>query len=94
MDDEVQVLGKAEILASFPFNNKLVAGCKVSEGKISRGEKLLLMRKDEEIGKIRAQSLKKQKQKVRVVKEGEEFGIIFTPQLDFQVGDVILSVRK
>lgn len=94
MDDEVQVLGKAEILASFPFNNKLVAGCKVSEGNISRGDKLLLMRKDEEIGKIRAQSLKKQKQKVRVVKEGEEFGIIFTPQLDFQVGDVILSVRK
>ncbi len=92
--DEVKVLGKAEILASFPYNNKLVAGCKVVKGKISRGDKLVLMRQDEEAGKARAQSLKKEKKKVGEAKEGEEFGIIFAPQLDFKIGDVILSVIK
>ncbi len=93
-EDDVTILGKAEIIASFPYNNRLVAGCKVLKGKISRSEKLVLMRQDEELGKIRVRSMKKQKQKVQEAKEGEEFGIIFTPQLDFEIGDVILSVRK
>ena len=38
--------------------------------------------------------MKKDKNNIDKAETGEEFGIIFTPQLDFKVGDVILSVTK
>jgi translation initiation factor IF-2 len=88
----VEVLGKAEILATFPYNDKKVAGCKVISGKISKGDSLELLRGEKEIGKGKAVSLKKQKQDVASVGQSEEFGVMISPQLDFQVGDVLLSV--
>lgn len=91
---QVEILGKAEIIASFPFNNKKVAGCKVLQGRINKTDSLILTRGEKQVGIIKAVSMKKQKQEVNEVKAGEEFGIVFEPQLDFAIGDVILSVRK
>ncbi len=91
---DVEILGKAEVIASFPFNNKKIAGCRVVNGKISKGDNLLLMRGEKEIGKIKALSLKKLKQEISEAKAGEEFGLLFEPQLDFQIGDVVVSVAK
>lgn len=91
---KVEILGKAEILASFPFNNKKVAGCKVINGRISKGDVLILQRSDKEIGKTKASSLRKQKVEVASVGQSEEFGVIMEPQLDFSIGDVLLSVSK
>jgi translation initiation factor IF-2 len=88
-----EILGKALISTSFPFNNKKIAGCKVTEGKITKGDKLTLMRGDKEIGKVKAVSLKKQKSDVTQVGQGEEFGVLIEPQLDFQTGDVLVSSR-
>lgn len=90
---QVEVLGKAQILASFPYNEKRVAGCKVLEGKIAKGDKLILVRADKEIGQGKAISLKRQKNEVTQVSQGEEFGVILEPQLDFQIGDVLVSAR-
>ena len=90
----IEVKGKADVLASFPFNNKKVAGCKVINGKITKGDSLILMRGEKEIGKARAQSLRKQKLEVGQVGQSEEFGVIMEPQLAFSVGDVIVSVSK
>lgn len=86
-------LGRAEIVASFPFDNKKVAGSKVVSGKITKNDKLILMRGDKEIGKVKVISLKKNKIDVPEVRQGEEFGIIFVPQLDFTIGDVIISLQ-
>lgn len=91
---KVEVLGHAEILAIFPFNNKKVAGCKELDGRISKGDTLVLMRDNKEIGKARAVSLKKQKLEVASVGQSEEFGVITEPQLDFAIGDMIVSVRN
>lgn len=90
----VQVLGKAQILASFPFNNKRVAGSKVIEGRINKTDNLVLMRGEKEIGKAKIASLKKAKQEIMEAKAGEEFGAILDPHLDFEVGDVLVSVAK
>lgn len=90
----VEIIGKAEILASFPFNNKKVAGCKVVSGRITRGDNLILMRGEKEMGKAKAVTLKKQKVEVQSVGQSEEFGVIMEPQLDFAVGDMIVSVAK
>ncbi len=90
----VQILGKAQILASFPFNNKRVAGSKVFEGRINKGDVLILTRADKEIGKAKIASLRKGKQEIVEVKAGEEFGAILDPHLDFEVNDVLVSVAK
>jgi translation initiation factor IF-2 len=91
---KVEVVGRAEILASFPFNDKKIAGCKVLEGRISKGDALVLQRGTKEIGKAKAVSLKKQKLEVTSVGQSEEFGVLLDPQLDFAPGDVLLSVHN
>jgi len=82
--------GRAEIIDSFPFNNKKVAGARMIMGRIIKGEKLLLLSGEKEIGIVRATSLRKGKDELGQVTEGE-FGIIFEPQLDFTRGDVLIS---
>ncbi len=89
-----EILGKAEIIASFPFDNKKVAGCRVTNGRIVKTANLYLERAGKEVGRIKIISLKKAKQEVMEVKPGEEFGLLFEPQLDFVIGDVIVSVAK
>ncbi len=91
---EVKILGKAEVIATFPYDDKLVAGCKVIEGRIAKSDNFVLMRGDSELGEARVASMRKEKQDIDKAEKGEEFGVIFKPQLDFRVGDVILSVIK
>ena len=93
-EGETEVFGRAEIIAKFPFNNKKIAGCKVVSGKIKKNDNLIIMRGEEELGKVRAASIKKQKLEVKEVGTGEEFGVLFEPQLDFEVGDVVVSVAN
>lgn len=88
-----KVLGKAQIIAQFPHDKVKIAGCRVTEGRIVRSDKLRIIRNFETLGNIRLVSLKKQKQEVDKVVGGEEFGILFEPQFDFQVGDVVESYQ-
>lgn len=90
----VEIVGRAQVLATFPFNDKTVAGCKVLDGRISKGDSLVLTRAGKDIGRAKAISLKKQKLEVASVGQSEEFGVITEPQLDFAVGDVIVSERN
>ncbi len=88
------ILGKAKIIDSFPFNNKTVAGCKVVSGKISMKDTVTLMRDETELGQARVVSLRKEKKMIQEAKEGEEFGVILGPQLDFEKGDMLVSVKQ
>jgi translation initiation factor IF-2 len=88
---KVEEFGRAEIVAVFPFNDKKVAGCKVLSGRISKGDRLILMRGEKEVGKTKAVSIRKQKVEVASVGQSEEFGVIMEPQLDFIKADVIVS---
>ncbi len=89
-----KILGRAEILAQFPHDAKRkIAGCKVTEGRITKGDRLRLVRKDEILGSVRVLELKKQRQDAERVNSGEECGLLFEPQFDFQVGDMIESVQ-
>ncbi len=89
-----EIVGRAEILAVFPFNEKRVAGSKIMMGRIEKIGDIRLMRGDKELGKIKVLSIKKQKQEVPGASQGEECGIFFAPQLDFQIGDVIVAVKE
>lgn len=90
---EKEVLGKAEVLASFPYDDKKVAGCKVVSGRIIKTKGLILMRDEKELGEAKIVSMKKQKQAINEAKEGEEFGVVLKPQLDFKIGDMLVSVQ-
>lgn len=93
-EKELKTEGEAEVVDIFPFNKKKVAGCKVKKGRIIKANPLLVMRNGEKIKKVKIISMKKQKQDIEEAKEGEECGIIFVPQLDFKVGDVLVSLSK
>lgn len=91
---EIEFKGKAGVLKIFPLDDKKVAGCKVSEGVISLSDKLLIVRGENKIGEVRVISMKRGKQEITSAKQGEECGIVFSPQVEFEVGDVLLSVGK
>ena len=88
-----EIVGKAEILASFPFDKNKVAGSKIMTGRIEKTGDIRIMRGEKELGKVKILSIKKQKQEVPGVSQGEECGILFVPQLDFQIGDAIVAVK-
>ncbi len=92
--ENYQVKGKAEIIAIFPFDKAKVAGCRVLSGEIKISDKLILLRNDSEIGEVRIVSMKKQKSDIQSVKQGEECGILLSPQLDFRISDVLISLQK
>lgn len=88
-----RILGKAQIIAQFPHDKKRIAGCKVTEGRVVRSDRLRLVRGEENLGQVKIVSMKKLKQEVDKVEIGDECGILFEPQFDFQIGDVLESVQ-
>jgi translation initiation factor IF-2 len=92
--DDVEILGKAKVLQAFPFNNKKVAGCEVTEGTISKVDTLLLTRADTQLGETKISSFKKGKETIEKAGQGEQCGIIFASRLEFKPGDMVISVRK
>lgn len=89
-----KIKGIAQVLKTFPYNNKQVAGCRIKRGVVEKGDSLVLMREGEEVGRVWVVSIRKQKDEVGSVKDGEECGILFKPQLDFVKGDMLVSVSK
>ncbi|MFZ5365728.1 MAG: GTP-binding protein [Patescibacteria group bacterium] len=90
---EREILGKAVIIKGFNISGTRIAGCKVLEGRINKTCNLSLQRGGKEVGETKISSMKHQKTDISEALEGEEFGAVFTPSLDFKVGDVLISAR-
>lgn len=88
---KLHTTGEAEILDIFPYEKLKVAGCRVQKGEVKKGDKVIIMRGDSELGRATITSLKRGKEDIDVAKAGEDCGIIFKPQIDFNKGDMILS---
>jgi translation initiation factor IF-2 len=91
MDEEV--LGVGQVLAEFPFEKLRIAGVKVLDGRIARGDNVRISRRDEEIGTAKVKSIRGGKEEVSKVEKGKECGILLEPQIDFRPGDDIISYR-
>lgn len=85
-------LGRGQIVAEFPFEKSRIAGTKVVAGRLARGDTIKLLRKDEEIGRAKIKSMKRGKDDVTKVEEGQDCGILFDKKLDFTLGDAIIAV--
>lgn len=85
---------KLDILAKFPYNKLTVAGCKVTEGTLVKSDSLVLKRGDKELGKVKIKSLRSEKSEIDQAKAGQECGVLFVPQIDFEAGDQLLAIKK
>ena len=83
-------LGNAEILEVFTITKVgKVAGCKVTEGLMRRGSKVRLIRDNVVIHEGDLSTLKRFKDEVKEVQNGQECGMGFIGYQDLQKGDVI-----
>lgn len=82
-------LGGAEVRAVFPQGKGFVAGCLVTEGKITRNASARLRRKKEIVHEGKIQTLKRFKDDANEVRAGLECGIKLDDFNGYEVGDTI-----
>ena len=82
--------GRAEVRALFPSSKKRsVAGVYVTEGKVSRGASVRVLRNNKILAESVVDNLKRFKDDVKEVATGYECGIIVKDYNAFQVGDIL-----
>lgn len=91
---KMEIIGEAEIMAEFRVKNERVAGCRVKSGLIVKTNPVLIQREGKDMGITKIKSMKTGKMDIEKAESGSEFGAVFSPDLDFKTGDVIVSFRK
>lgn len=87
-------LGIGTIIAEFPFEKQRVAGTKIVEGRLARGDQVKIMRGEEEIGRAKIKSLRTAKEDVTKVEVGQECGVLFDRTVAFLPQDAIIAVTN
>jgi translation initiation factor IF-2 len=83
-------LGRAQVRALFPIKGiGTIAGSFVSEGKVTRAARVRVMRGAQVVGEGTVSSLKRFKDDVREVLQGQECGIGVDAVPDVRVGDIL-----
>ena len=88
------VEGRAEVKQLFPGKGFVIAGCVVREGRVTRGSKVRLMRGGSVVATDVVESLRRFRDDVREVKEGQECGIGLGPTISIQEGDILEIVGE
>ena len=84
------VEGHAEVLQTFKAGkNTVIAGCRVTDGKITRSSQARVMRDTTKVYDGKIESLRRGKDDVREVATGYECGIVLEDFSEVQVGDII-----
>ncbi|GCF07046.1 hypothetical protein KDI_06100 [Dictyobacter arantiisoli] len=81
--------GHAEIIQTFKAGKTVIAGCRITDGKITRGSEIRLTRNDEKVFEGKVASLRRGKDDVREVLTGYECGILLEDYNAYEVGDII-----
>ncbi|PZP38840.1 MAG: translation initiation factor IF-2 [Pseudomonas fluorescens] len=84
-----EITGQAEIRAIFTFERTKIAGCMVTDGKLSRGSKIRILRDGKVIHTGELASIRRGKDDVKDVNSGFECGMTFANYTDFKEGDVV-----
>lgn len=87
------LLGKVEIRQVMKFSKALVAGCYVTEGKVTNDSKIRIVRDNVEIHDGALDSLRRFKDDVKEVAAGYECGLTIKDFRDFREGDVIEAYK-
>ena len=82
--------GHAEVVQIFKAGkNTVIAGCRVTDGKVVRSAQARILRKNVKIYDGKIASLRRGKDDVREVATGYECGIILDDFSDYEIGDII-----
>ncbi|MFP4281059.1 MAG: translation initiation factor IF-2 [Opitutales bacterium] len=82
-------VGAAEVRAVFPLGKNFVAGCMVTEGKVTRGAKAIIYRDREVVVESRVKTLRRFKDDANEVRAGYECGIAVADFNGYEEGDII-----
>lgn len=85
-------LGTGTIIAEFPYEKTRIAGTRVMSGRLARGDLMKVMRGEEEIGRGKIKSVRKGREEVTKVEEGQECGVLMDRAVAFAINDVIIAV--
>ncbi len=83
---EEEVLGVGLIVAQFPYEKLKIAGVKVTDGRLARGDKLRIGETESKIKELRVG-----REQANKVEKGKECGVLLDPQLDFKLGESIIA---
>jgi translation initiation factor IF-2 len=87
-------LGTAQILEIFAVSKVgKVAGCRVTDGTVERGQHVRLIRDNVVIHEGKLATLRRVKDDVKEVQAGQECGMSFENYQDMRVGDLIECYR-
>jgi len=82
--------GHAEVMQMFKAGKTtVIAGCRVTDGKLTRASQIRIMRKGEKVLDSKVSSLRRGKDDVREVTSGYECGLVIDGFSDYEVGDII-----
>ncbi len=82
-------IGAAEVRAVFPIAKGFVAGCLVTEGRVSFGANARVLRRNKVLHDSKVQTLRRVKDDVKEVRAGTECGIQIEKFNDYKAGDTI-----
>ena len=86
----LEVIGQVKVLKTFSTTkNMQVIGGKVTEGKISEGNTVRIMRREFEIGNGKIAGLQIGKIKAKEIMEGSECGLMIETKIEISGGDVL-----
>jgi len=81
--------GHAEVIQIFKAGKSVIAGCRITDGKIVRSAQARILRKGAKAYDGKIASLRRGKDDVREVGSGYECGIILEDFTEYEIGDII-----
>ncbi len=88
-----KILGEGKIVAVFSTSEGKIAGIKIVSGRLAKGDRVKLVRNDEEIAIGRILNIKIGKEDVSKVEHGNECGAKLSSNLDFDTNDMLISTK-
>lgn len=89
-----EVVGKATVKQVFVLSDgSIVAGSIVTEGKLTKGNEIEIIRDDESILQTKIDGLRIMKDKVTTVSKGKECGIAIAEKIEIKEGDTISAFK-
>ena len=89
-----EIVGEAEILAKFESDAGIIAGCKVTKGRINISDNIVILREGKELKEAKIKSMKHKLSDINEVEKGKEFGLIFDSKVKFEQGDIIQATKE
>lgn len=85
-------LGAGTIIAEFPYEKTRIAGTRVTQGRLARGDTVKIVRTETEVARAKIKSIRKGKEEATKAEEGVECGVLFDKKVDFELQDAIIAV--